>query len=208
MMAVQGFFSMVAQFWLFPFIVRRVGNLTAARVVLNIWPVIYFVVPYLVLLPERWQKVGIYATLLTKITFQVIAFPSNAILLVNSVHSDSVLGTVNGAAASTACFARAIGPIVTGVIHSAGLKAGYNGPAWWFTGVVCVAGALESFWMEEPEARPARTAGNQEQNLPMLHPPAVEPTERCRLLSNCRPSMEELDLTTPIKYEADFEERS
>lgn len=209
MMAVQAAYSMFAQLCLFPFLVRRVGTLRAFRSVMTIWPVLYFFVPFLVLLPERLQSAGIYFTLVTKITFQVIAFPSNAILLANAAHSKSVLGTINGAAASTACLARAMGPVVTGSIHSAGLKYGYNGLAWWAGGVVCAIGALESYWMEDTEGRLDRPSVEEEPNTcePLLHT-AVEPTDE-NVLS--RPDvfalMDELDLTTPIKPEFAFDRK-
>src|SRR6202012_5394305 len=108
MMAVQGAYSIFAQFFIFPFMAKRLGTLHSSRLVLTIWPLLYFAVPYLVLLPDHLQKTGIYFSLLTKITFQAISFPSNAILLANAVHSKSVLGTVNGFAASMACLARAL----------------------------------------------------------------------------------------------------
>lgn len=207
MMAVQGFFSMFAQFWLFPLCVRRIGYLRASRIVLTIWPLLYFVVPYLVLLPEHLQKAGIYFALLTKITFQAISFPSNAILLANAAPSKLVLGTINGAAASTACLARAFGPVVTGSIHSAGLKFGYNGWGWWAGGLVCAIGALESYWMEEPESRLDRPSEEEESNTcePLLNP-AVDSAEDCNSRPDSLTLMDELDLTDtkPIKYEVDF----
>ena len=207
MMAVQGLYSMLAQIWLFPLIVRRIGTLRAFRLVMTTWPLLYFAVPYLVLLPEHLQRAGIYFSLIAKITFQVISFPSNAILLANAAHSKSVLGTINGVAASTACLARAIGPIVTGSIHSAGLKLGYNGLAWWAGGLVCAVGALESYWMEEPEGRLDRPLEEEEQNTcePLLHPAAVESTEDCALRSDSLTLMDDLDLTKPIKHEMNFE---
>lgn len=205
-MAVQGLYAMLAQIWLFPFIVRRVGNLRASRLVLTVWPCLYFVVPYLVLLPHHLQRAGIYFCLITKITFQVICFPSNAILLANAAHSKSVLGTINGVAASTACLARAFGPIVTGSIHSAGLKLGYSGLAWWAGGLVCAIGALESYWMEEAEGRLDRPSEEEEHNTcePLLHPAAVESTEDCTLRLDDIPLMDELDLTKASKVELDF----
>lgn len=173
MMAVQGVYSMIAQLWLFPFIVKRIGTLQAFRLIMTIWPILYFAVPYLVLLPSNLQKAGIYFCLLAKITFHVIAFPSNAILLANAAHSKSVLGTINGVAASTACLARAFGPTVTGSIHSAGLRLGYNGPAWWASGLVCAIGALEAYFMEEVEGRldgPSQVEDEQQTVCePLLH---------------------------------------
>jgi hypothetical protein len=189
MMAVQGAYSIFAQFFIFPFLARRLGTLCSSRLVLTVWPLLYFAVPYLVLLPEHLQKPGIYFALLTKITFQAISFPSNAILLANAVHSKSVLGSVNGFAASMACLARAFGPVVTGSIHSAGLKLGCNGLAWWAGGLVCAAGALESYWMEDADGRSDRPTNEVEESTcePLLHPSVVEQTDDL-----CSPRVERL----------------
>lgn len=90
MMAVQGVCSMIAQLWLLPIIVKRIGTLTAFRTVMLVWPLLYLVVPYLVVLPKHFQRIGIYGALLIKIIFYVIAFPSVAILLANAAPSKAV----------------------------------------------------------------------------------------------------------------------
>ena len=149
MLSVQGVYSMVAQLFIFPFVANRFGTLKTFRFVIMTWPVLYALVPYVVLLPHTFQKAGIYICLLWKITFHVLAFPSNAILLTNSAPSTLVLGIVNGVAASTASLARAFGPTVTGLLHAWGLEIGSAGLAWWVSGLVCTVGALESLWMEE-----------------------------------------------------------
>lgn len=149
MMTVQGVYSMVAQLWLFPFLARHFGTLRIFRFVLSVWPALYLVVPYLVLLPPRLQMTAAYASLIIKITLHVIAFPSTAILLANAAPSHSVLGSINGVAASTASLSRAFGPTVNGYLHSKGLEWGYSGLAFWACGIVSVIGAVESFWMKE-----------------------------------------------------------
>lgn len=203
MMAVQGFYSMFAQIGLFPFVVRRVGNLRTSRIVLTAWPVVYFAVPYIALLPAHLQRAAIYLSLFTKTTFQAIAFPTNAILLANAVHSKSVLGTVNGAASSAACLARALGPIVTGSIHAAGLKLGYSGLAWWAGGLVCLVGALESYWMAESEGPLDRTSKEEEGGScePLLHSVTLDSTVDSAVRSNGPTVMDELDLSKPSKHE-------
>lgn len=179
MMAVQGVYSMVAQLWLFPFAVRRLGTLRTFRIVIALWPFLDFAVPYLVLLPTRLQIPAVYVCLIVKITFHVIAFPSMAILLTNSVPSMLVLGTINGVAASTACLARAFGPTVTGLVHSAGLRTGWGGLAWWICGLVCAIGAIESFWMDEPEGCIVKPVKEEETTAcePLLHATTVETTD-------------------------------
>lgn len=144
---------MMAQVLLFPLVARHFGCLKVFRFVVISWPILYFSVPYLVLLPERFQMIGVCFCLIWKITAQVLAFPSNAILLTNSAPSLLVLGVINGIAASTASLMRAFGPTITGFIHSLGLEMGYTGLAWWASGLVCTLGAVESFWMVEGRGR-------------------------------------------------------
>jgi hypothetical protein len=201
MMAVQGVYSMVAQLFLFPFLVRCLGTLRAFRLVMLVWPLLYLVVPYLVLLPTNVQKLGIYACLLIKITFHVIAFPSTAILIANAAPSKLVLGSINGVAASIACLARAFGPTVTGLLHTAGLKMGYNGLAWWIGGLVCAIGAVESFWMEEAEACTDRPCEEEEQAVcePLLHSLSVESSTDDSPRRGSLDSLEELDLSRVVK---------
>lgn len=149
MLSIQGVYSMIAQLFIFPHLARSFGPLKTFRTVIFVWPLLYFLVPYVILLPALMQKPAVYVCLLTKITFQVTAFPSNAILLTNSAPSTHVLGVINGVAASTASLARAFGPTVTGVVHVWGLNVGCTGLAWWISGLICAIGAVQCMWMQE-----------------------------------------------------------
>ena len=148
-LAIQGLYSMVAQLLIFPMAASKMGSLNTLRLAIWVWPLLYALVPYTVLLPSSCQESAVYAVLLLKITFHVLAFPSIAILIANAAPSKNVLGLVNGAAASTASLARALGPTVTGAVHSWGLDIGATGIAWWFCGIICLIGAIESLWMRE-----------------------------------------------------------
>ena len=202
MMAVQGIYSMFAQLWLFPWAVRRLGTLYIFRLVMLIWPLLYIIVPYTVLLPQHIQMPAIYFCLLTKITFHVIAFPSVAILLNNSVCSKLVLGTVNGVAASTASLSRAFGPAITGTVNVFGLRVGCIGLAWWLNGIVCVIGAVESYWMTEVDGSDDSHPKEEEKQPscePLLHAATLEPSEdEMNLISymNTSEIIEEVDSTT------------
>lgn len=178
MLSVQGVYSMVAQLFIFPFAARTFGTLRTFRFVMMVWPLLYLVIPYMVLLPAKLRDVAVLLALLSKITFQVMSFPSIAILLANAAPSMLVLGTINGVSASTASLARAFGPTITGLVHSWGLKMGSTGLAWWLSGIICAIGAIESLWMEEADGRRRQTdatideeAGSQES---LLDPAAIE----------------------------------
>ena len=153
MISLQGVCSMLTQLFLFPLVVRRYGSLKTFRFVVMSWPILYLIVPYTVLLPSNLRLPAIGFCLLWRIVGQVFAYPCNAILLTNSAPSMLVLGMINGAAASTASLCRAIGPAVAGVLHDWGNGLGYNGVVWWVAGIVSMAGAVESLWMEEGQGR-------------------------------------------------------
>ncbi|KAF3491254.1 uncharacterized protein GIQ15_00771 [Arthroderma uncinatum] len=165
MLAIQGIYSMIAQLVLFPFVVRSFGTLNTYRFVLIVWPILYLAVPYLVLLPEAFRLPAAYIALICKITLHVIAFPSNAILLANSAPSTTVLGSINGVAASTASLSRALGPTVTGFLHSKGLEHRLSILSWWACGLICALGAFESFWIEQDSPKPAPQVGDPEKSV-------------------------------------------
>jgi hypothetical protein len=178
-LSIQGVYSMLSQIFLFPVIVRRFGSLATFRLVATLYPLLYFAVPYLVLLPEHLRMAGVYLCLMVKVTAQILAYPSNAILLTNSAPSLLVLGAINGVAASTASLCRAFGPTVSGLVQASGLRLGYSGLAWWASALVCILGAVESFWMTETEGRmeeASRDDGDEAAGLEaaMLNPVAVE----------------------------------
>ena len=153
MLSIQGIYSMAAQLMIFPFVMAKLGSLRMFQLIYIIWPLLYFIVPYLVLLPQRLRMTAVFVCLLWRSTAQVHSYPASAILLANSAPSKLYLGLINGIAASTASLSRAFGPTISGIIHSWGLSRGYAGFAWWVCGIACTIGAIESMWMEEGKGR-------------------------------------------------------
>lgn len=180
MFAVQGAYSLVAQLWGYPFLARKFGKIQCFRFVVLIWPPIYFLVPYIVLLPAKLQAATVYLPLILKMSLHVVAFPAVNLLIMNSAPCDDVKGRINGLAASAACLSRAFGTTFTGMLHSKGLENGYSIISWWTCGVVCLIGAIQSFWLVPSEsmdskndAAHANTALNPEEQ-PLLHGPGDE----------------------------------
>lgn len=152
-LSMQGIYSMIVTVFFFPLAVRRLGPLGLFRTLALSYPLLYFTTPYLVLLPDSLRTVGIYMIIIWKCTFANFAFPANAILLTNSAPSLLLLGTINGVAASTASLSRALGPTISGLLYSVGLKLGYSGLMWWFTGLVTIIGGFISLKMTEKGGR-------------------------------------------------------
>ena len=152
-LSVQGLYSMFATKVLFPAITEKMGPRRVFQLMSILYPLLYFCTPYIVLLPPSLHKVSIYALIIWKCSITTLAYPSNAILLSNSAVSTLTLGTINGAAASTASFCRAMSPIVSGSLYTMGLESGYSGLVWWFTMLVTFGGAYIGLKIKEPRGR-------------------------------------------------------
>ncbi|KJZ79904.1 hypothetical protein HIM_00618 [Hirsutella minnesotensis 3608] len=154
-MSVQGVYSLLSNYVIVPPITRRFGSLRLFRMLAFSYFALYLVTPYLVLLPSALRMPAIYILVIWKCTYATMAYPNNAILLANSAPSKQVLGTINGIAASTASLCRALGPTLSGILYAVGLKTGYSGLAWWFSGLVTLVGAYLSSQITEGESQPA-----------------------------------------------------
>lgn len=174
-LAVQGVYSMIANAFLCPMVVKRVGALRTFRFVALSYFLLYLATPYLALLPKNLQMPGIYIMVVWKCTFATMAYPCNAILLTNSAPNLTSLGTINGIAASTASLSRAFGPTISGFFYALGLRTGYSGLAWWTTAVITIFGAVLSLRISEEGGRFNEPVKDVET--------AVEPTEREGLLT-------------------------
>ncbi|PTB70616.1 MFS general substrate transporter [Trichoderma citrinoviride] len=147
--SIQGFYSLLSNYLIVTPMTRRLGPLRLFRLIAFSYFALYFVTPYVVLLPESLRMPAIYLLVIWKCTFSTMAYPSNAILLANSAPSKQVLGTINGVAASTASLCRALGPTLSGFLYAMGLQSGYSGLAWWFSGLITIVGAYLSTQITE-----------------------------------------------------------
>lgn len=156
-LTMQGGFSMITQFFIFPPIAGSFGVLRVYRFCMWTYAFSYVLVPYINFLPEGLQLSGVYLVLAIKILYGVLAYPCNAILLTNSAPSLLVLGLINGVAASCASLARSLSPTVTGMIHSYGLKIGIVGLAWWLNALVCVIGGIQCIGLQTEDFKRQNT---------------------------------------------------
>jgi hypothetical protein len=150
---IQGLYSMFVTVVVFPVVVRKIGALGLFKLMAWTYPLLYLITPYLILVPERFRTVGIYAIIVWKCTYSNFAFPASAMLMANSAPSLLLLGTINGAAASTASFCRGLGPTIAGFFYTAGLEMGCSGLAWWCTAIVTIGGAFVSSKMTDKADR-------------------------------------------------------
>ena len=181
-LSVQGVIQMIATMLLFPFVEKRLGALRTFRMVVLSYPLLYLLVPYLTLVPFDLRMPAIYAILVWKVTAQAFAFPANNMMLAKATPRRA-LGTFNGFAQSSASFARAIGPSLSGLLEAAGLSEGMLGLPWWFNALVAVLGAILSLFMMEQKKRSLdpEKADSEEDSPPIT--PAICPEINAALVA-------------------------
>lgn len=152
-LAMQGAMQMFAQLFLFPWLSKKLGSLRTFWITMCLYPVLYILAPYLALLPESLRVPGLVVLLIGKVTFQSLSYPSLAIILANSSPSKRVLGTLNGAAASSASVCRGFGPTVSGAMDSLGMNLHMSGLAWWAIACVALVGWIPGLMLKESDKR-------------------------------------------------------
>ncbi|KAF2678803.1 MFS general substrate transporter [Lentithecium fluviatile CBS 122367] len=142
--------STLSQFLLFPPLARRLGVLRCLRISFFIFPFVYFLTPFISLLPDQRSKEIAMAVLLV---FRGIggcfAFPTSTIMITNSASSLRVLGTINGLATSVSAIGRAAGPAIGGGLFSWGVKRGYLIVPFWTLSAISFVAWIPTWWLVE-----------------------------------------------------------
>lgn len=160
-LAMQGAMQMFAQLILFPWLSKKLGSLRTFWITMCLYPILYILAPYLALLPEHLRIPGLTILLIGKVIFQSLSYPSLAIILANSSPSKRVLGTLNGAAASSASICRGFGPTVSGAVDSLGMQLGMSGLAWWTIAGIALLAWIPGSMLKE-SAKPSMIEDDEE----------------------------------------------
>lgn len=146
----QGVLQIIAQLVAYPWLSNRFGCLRVFRGAVFSYPILYFGIPYLSLLPSSLHAPGIFIVILWKVCTQACTFPSLNVMI-SEVGDRKARGTLLGVSMSAASLSRGIGPIVSGVVHSSGSRLGYCGLAWWLLSIISAGGGLESLFLRRPK---------------------------------------------------------
>jgi hypothetical protein len=142
--------SMLLQFLVFPPLARHLGVLRCLRIALLIFPFVYFVTPFVGLLPNKTTKeVVMVVLLMIRGVGGTFAFPTSTIMLTNSATSLRTLGTLNGLATSVSAVGRAVGPALGGSLFTLGVKHGYVVVPFWALSLIAFIAAVPTFWLVE-----------------------------------------------------------
>lgn len=142
-MSVNGFIALLVQAVIFPLLASYLGISRLFIIVSLLHPIAYFIMPYLLLLPSSLLFPGIYFCLAVRNLLHIIAYPLLLILIKEATPSKSVLGKVNGLAASAGAACRTAAPPVAGYLYTIGSRIGASSLAWYGSGAVAIVGALQ-----------------------------------------------------------------
>ena len=147
-MSTDGIIALVIQSLIFPALAQWLGVWRLFIVVTVLHPIAYFMVPFLVFLPHHLVFVGIYTCLIIRNILSIIDYPVLLILIKQASPSDSVMGKINGLAASAGAASRTVAPPMAGYLYSAGAEIGCTGLAWWGSSFVALIGALQVWFIQ------------------------------------------------------------
>lgn len=159
---IIGLIGMVIQFYAFPPVVKRLGTLRSFRAAAIAMPIVFFLTPFLVLVPEPFRLTAVLSIMLAKLGVTIFGIPCCTILLTNSAASMTVLGTLNGVGTSVSALGRAGGPALIGAAFSFGVKRGFVIVPWWLLSALALFSIVPSFWIIEQDG-PHRGEANTEE---------------------------------------------
>lgn len=147
-MSTDGIIAIVIQSIVFPALAHFLGIWRLFVIVTVLHPIAYFMVPFLAFLPSQFVYGGIYTCLITRNILSIIDYPVLLILIKQASPSDSVMGKINGLAASAGAVSRTLAPPIAGFLYSTGSRAGCTALAWWGSTLVAVIGALQLWFIQ------------------------------------------------------------
>jgi hypothetical protein len=147
-MSVDGLMALFIQSVIFAPLTDWLGVWRLFVLVTALHPITYFIIPFLVLLPSNLVYAGIYTCLAIRNILSIVAYPVLLILIKQSSPSCSVMGKINGLAASAGAACRTIAPPVAGYLYSAGTASGCTAIAWWSSTLVALIGTSQLWFIK------------------------------------------------------------
>ena len=171
-MAILGCFGIFMQILLYPTVSARLGLVRSWRIFLCCFPLTYFAVPFLSLVPSLSPPphakdgagiwIALSVLLFCHVTGRTFALPAQTILVNNCTPHPSVLGTLHGLAQSTSSLARTVGPVLSGYIYGVGLEHGLVGAVFWGLSTVAIVGFVASLFVHEGDGHEIWLEGDVE----------------------------------------------
>ena len=145
-MSVNGLIALFIQGVVFPLLTDTLGIWRTFQAITLLYPIVYFIVPFIAALSSSYILPGIYAALTVRNLFLIPAYPL-FLILIKEAGNARYLGKINGLAASVGAVARCASPPISGALYAQGTSLGFAGLAWWGTGLIAILGSLQLFWI-------------------------------------------------------------
>mgnify|MGYP000922992214 CR=1 FL=1 len=168
-----GIIGMALQIFLYPPIQARLGTIRSFRWFLPLFPVAYFIAPYLSIVPSSTAPpdpaagfsiwTGILFVLLLQVTARTFTLPASIILLNNCSPHPSVLGTIHGLGQSVSAGFRTVGPVVGGWWYGYGLDIGMVAWGWWGVAIMSTVACVSALGMHEGSGHEIYLDGEMEE---------------------------------------------
>lgn len=144
-MSINGVIALFVQAIVFPLAAEKLGIHRLFIVVTILHPLAYLIMPFLVYLPSNLVMAGLYSCLTIRNLLSILAYPVLLIMIKEATPSPTVLGKINGLAASAGAACRTVAPPVAGYLYTLGSRFGFNGLAWYGSAFVALVGAMQCF---------------------------------------------------------------
>ncbi|KAK3939795.1 putative major facilitator superfamily transporter protein [Diplogelasinospora grovesii] len=144
-MAVQGGIALFMQAVVFPLMAERVGVHKLFIFVTVFHPIAYLIVPALLYVPGWLLYPSIYFCLIVRNFFSILVYPLLLILIKEATPSLTILGKVNGFAASAGAACRMVAPPIAGYLYAVGKRMDCTALAWYGSALVAAIGAVQCF---------------------------------------------------------------
>ncbi|KAF2708192.1 MFS general substrate transporter [Pleomassaria siparia CBS 279.74] len=140
----------ICQFLIFPPLTRYLGVLRCLRISFLLFPFVFFITPFIALLPTQTSKeLAMAILLIVRGLGGTFAFPTSTILITNSASSLRLLGTLNGLATTFSAMGRTAGPASAGALFTYGVKKGYVVIPFWALAVVSLIAYIPTMFLVE-----------------------------------------------------------
>ena len=168
-MSINGIIALFIQGVIFPFLASWLSVWKLFVIVTVLHPVEYIIVPYLAFIGQNALYPAIYACLALRNLTSITAYPLLLILLKEAAAGPSVLGKVNGLAASAGAAFRTLAPPIAGYLYTIGAHIGFTGLAWWGSAFIAIVGALQILTMQRTRNKTATIRPMASFIRPALH---------------------------------------
>lgn len=148
LLSIMGALGTALVMFYFPYVDGKYGTYAPFTLVNKLFPLVYFAMPYVLLLADENDNAknaghgftksmyGVLLILISKTLLMALAFPGVMLLINRAITNRKHTGGINGLSQMFAAISRAIGPIAWGLIMAKGQELQLAELPWWTLSIV------------------------------------------------------------------------